>query len=55
MSPSIPTHTAAAKASPVPIPFEGIDGVGTVKAPETALNVCPAGGALMTAPAQLEL
>lgn len=40
-------HTA--EAAPVP------EGVGTTNWPETEVNVLPAGGAVRTAPAQLEL
>lgn len=42
----MPTH---AEAEPLP------EGVGTVNLAETALKVVPAGGAVKTAPAQLEL
>ena len=50
----MPTHADAAHV-PLPEVPGGGEGLGMVKVAETALKVCPAGGAVSTAPAQLEL
>ena len=47
----MPTQAEEAQ-EPEPAP-EGGETVGTVKVAETALKVCPAGGAVRTAPDQL--
>lgn len=50
VSPSIPTHAAAAVDPPL-----GEEGTGTVNCADTAVNLWPEGGEVSTPPAQFEL
>jgi hypothetical protein len=50
VSPSIPTHAAAAADPPL-----GEEGTGTVNCADTVVNLWPEGGEVSTPPAQFEL
>jgi len=54
VSPSMPTQADAEYEPELDEPF-GTEGVGALNEPETLVNFWPAGGDVMTAPAQLEL